>query len=260
VAEDEDRAEQAGDKPETRFEPASRMPPDVIIGSPFLSLAEAGAWVSDRVIEPVLRGRVGVGQMFDSERGGIIETRVEIGRFTLLKQAAETLKLALARGELVATGVNAKTGLAEVIPALFWERAYVATFSLPPKWPDGRATLKNGQEPWRDIRIDRKQLERAWPIDVAREQDQAGRPSTAGSDEQPELSKSNIRDYRKQDIPRAKQLINQYIADGERNWSATARKLFPDDIARNLGNGTPNNIRSRIIGCARSLQRAGWKG
>jgi hypothetical protein len=65
------------------------------------------------------------------------------------------------------------------------------------------------------------------------------------------------RDFRENDIPRAKKLIKQYVADGQKSISASARSLFPDELLvgnEEFGTGPPDSIRRRIIARARKLR------
>lgn len=133
-------------------------------GRPFLTLVEARAWVAERIVEPAVAGKVRVVRRFDEGLGEAVEALAEVGPVTVLVEATKILTVALGRGEVVATGTNAATGADENIPAPFWERAVVDTTGMRPGRPGGRAIRRdNGSEPWREIRIDRRQLEQVWP-------------------------------------------------------------------------------------------------
>lgn len=132
-------------------------------GWPFLNLTEAAAWVGERVVGPALAGKVRVERRTDPSTGRPREVYREVGWFTINAEATATLRAALARGELVATGTAAATGAEEPIPAAFWPTAVVDATGLHPGRPEGRACRPNGSTPWRSIRIDARQLEEAWP-------------------------------------------------------------------------------------------------
>lgn len=112
--------------------------------------------------------------------------------------------------------------------------------------------------------LGRQAAEKEWPDDAAREQEPVAELSTTVTEARPQPDETNKRDYRKPDTPRAETLIREYSAAKKKNWSALARKLFPDSIIsmdkESFGHGEPENIRKRIIKHAKALQRGGARG